>query len=318
MKLPDHAWWPALAALALVLPAAPLLAQSASTAADLRINKLEAEVKALQRQVFPGGDGKFFPPQVQPGQTATVQPGTPATTPVTDLLTRVDALEAQLARLTAQNEEGANKLAQLQAKVAAQGVAPAPPAPTAATAATAVNLAAQTGSSVAAKPAPAALAPAKPGVTAAKPAAPSAQRIAAVEAVARPKTADAGDDEYSYGYRLYDAKLYPEAQQQLQLYLKKYPKHSRVSFARNLIGKAYLDEGNPREAGAWFVQNYTTDKTGGRASDSLLNLAEAMKRIKDTKRECIALAQFVDDYPAEATGRLKAQYDALNREAKCN
>ncbi len=318
MKLPDHAWRSALAALALVLPAAPLLAQSASAAAELRIKKLEAEVQALQRQVFPGGGGKFFPPQVQPGQAASVQPGTPATTPVTDLLTRVDALEAQLARLTAQNEEGANKLAQLQAKVAAQGIAPTPPAPTAATAATAVNLAAQTGGSTAAAPNPAASVPVKLVASAPKPAGPSAQRIAAVEAVARPKTADAGDDEYSYGYRLYDAKLYPEAEQQLQLYLKKYPKHSRVSYARNLLGKAYLDEGNPREAGAWFVQNYTTDKTGGRASDSLLNLAEAMKRIKDTKRECIALAQFVDDYPAEATGRLKSQYDALNREAKCN
>ena len=314
MKFLPQVQRPVLAALVLVLalPAAPLAAQSASAAAELRIKKLEAEVQALQRQVFPGADGKYFPPQVQPGQPARAQPGTPATTPVTDLLTRVDALEAQLARLTAQNEETANRLAQLQVKVDGQTAAP-PAAPTAATATTAANLAAMTGGSSGAVAKPVTPAPA-----ATKPAAPSAQRLAAVEAVARPKTADAGDDEYSYGYRLYDAKLYPEAEQQLQLFLKKYPKHTRVSYARNLLGKAYLDEGDPREAGAWFVKNYTTDKTGARAPDSLLNLAEAMKRIKDTKRECIALAQFVDDYPSEATGRLKSQYDALNREAKCN
>ena len=31
---------------------------------------LEAEVRALQRQVFPGSDGKFFTPEVTPGAAA--------------------------------------------------------------------------------------------------------------------------------------------------------------------------------------------------------------------------------------------------------
>lgn len=328
---------PLFTGLALAL-AAPTAAQNAGdSAGDVRLRKLEAEVAALQRQVFPGGDGKYFAPQVQPGQATTTTAGTPATTPVTDLLVRMDAVESQLARITAQNEETQNKLAQLEAKLAAlSAAAPAVPAattpavtgpavtgPTTADvgATTTTNLSAMTGGASAPKPAASAeLKPAatKPAASSpAKPAAVSADRVAAVKAVQKPATADAGDDEYSYGFRLWEAKFYPETQQQLKLYLQKYPRHSRVSYARNLLGRAYLDEGNPREAASWFLQNYQAGKTGERASDSLLFLAEAMFRLKDTNRACVALAQFVDDYPREAAGRLKAQYDATRAKVKC-
>lgn len=345
---------PTLVALVLAL-AAPVAAQNAGDDAA-RLRKLEAEVAALQRQVFPGGDGKFFAPQVQPGQPAATTTGSPATTPVTDLLARMDAVEGQLARLTAQNEETQNKLTQLEARFAALS-APAAAGPIAATTSaapptatpvsvpgsvtasgtgvtTTTNLAAMTGGASTPKPAvtapastssatttPAVTKPAaaKPAATpAAKPATPSAARLAAVKAVPKPATADAGDDEYSYGFRLWEAKFYPESQQQLKLYLQKYPRHNRTSYARNLLGRTYLDEGNPREAASWFLQNYQAGKAGDRAPDSLLFLAEAMGQLKDSSRACVALAQFVDDYPREATGRLKSQYDATRAKVKCS
>jgi TolA-binding protein len=166
-----------------------------------------------------------------------------------------------------------------------------------------------------AKPAPAA----KPAA-AARPVAtkPSPQRLAAVQKIEKPATTDPADDEYSYGFRLWEAKFYPEARQQLQIYVDKYPKHAKISFGRNLLGKAYLDDGKPYEAGGWFVKNYQADKKGARAPDSLLNLAEAMRQYKDTSRACIALAEFGEVYPKEATGRLKSQYDALVKQVKCD
>jgi len=139
-----------------------------------------------------------------------------------------------------------------------------------------------------------------------------------VKAVEKPKTDDAGDDEYSYGYRLWEAKFFPEAEQQLQLFLTKYPKHQRLSFARNLLGRAYLDEGKPREAAQWFLKNYQADKNGARAPDSLLYLAESMRQLKDTNRACIALAEFGETFAAEAAGRLKTQYEATRRGVKCS
>jgi TolA-binding protein len=304
-----------LVALVLAL-AGPALAQSTETLAEVRLRKIEAEVAALQRKVFPGGDGTFFP-QIQPAQAAGGAGGSPASTPATDMLARMDALDSQVARLTAQIEENGNKIGKMETRLAAlEGAASAAATSSPAVSATPAPL--TPAPKPAATPAPG---PAKPAVTTpAKPAAsgPSATRLAAVRAIEKPQTADVADDEYSYGFRLWEAKFYPEAQQQLKMYLQKYPRHTRVSYARNLLGRAYLDEGNLDEAGKWFYENYKVEKTGARAPDSVLYLAETWHRKKDTNRVCIALAQFVDDYPAEAAGRLRGQYEALRGKVKCN
>jgi len=332
-----------LAGLALGAVSAPAAAQ----ADDARIRKVESEVRALQRAVFPGGEGRFFNPEVlTPNAQAQpqAQVGTPANTAMVDTLARLDTLETQIAQLTARTEENENAINLLrQELLALKG----PAAPAAATAAAPVSGAASAPASAApAAAAPAAIQPtgvvtppaaaprpatpaattaAKPATTpaattpaAAKPAAPSAARLAKVQAVLKPATDDAGDDEYSYGFRLYDAKLYPEAQQQLALFLQKYPKHSRVSYGRNLLGRAYLDDGKPREAATYFFQNYQANKQGDRAPDSLLYLAESMILLKDTNRACIALAEFGDTYAALATGRLKDQYERNRGKVTCN
>lgn len=299
--------------------AAPALAQTSDANTEARLRKLEAEVSAIQRVVFPGGDGKFFP-QLQPGQPGAA-PGTPASAPAADLLGRMDALEGQVARLTAQVEEDRNRLEKLEARLAAlEAGRTTPAAPAASGSPTDTNLAAMTsGASTTAKPAPAATTPppAPKPAPVAKPADPSAKRLAAVRAIAKPQTDDPGDDEYSYGFRLWEAKFHPEAQQQLKLFLNKYPKHRRVSWARNLLGRSYLDEGNPREAASWFLQNYRADPKGDRAPDSLLFLAESMRQLKDTGRACVAIEQFGKEYPKEAAGRLKAQYDLTRGGLKC-
>ncbi|MDP9056043.1 MAG: hypothetical protein M3N34_01735, partial [Pseudomonadota bacterium] len=150
------------------------------------------------------------------------------------------------------------------------------------------------------------------------PAHPSAERIAAVKAVIKPQTGDAGLDDYSYGFRLYTAKLYPEAAQQLKLYIDKYPKDGQISYARNLLGRAYLDDGKPRDAAPWFLMNYKSDPHGARAADSLLNLAAAMRQQGDDNRACIALNEFAATYAAEARGRLRPDYARTRGGLTCN
>ncbi|MFO1255537.1 MAG: hypothetical protein U1E37_07685 [Sphingomonadaceae bacterium] len=303
--------------LALVLAlaiAAPAMAQT-SAETDTRLRKVESEVAALQRVVFPGGDGRFFP-QMQPSTGSSIAPGSPASAPTADLLVRMDALEGQVARLTAQIEEDHHRIEKLEARLAAtEGSKAGADAATV----TDTNTAAMTTTvTPVPKPAPA---PALTKPTPTKPvvaADPSAKRLAAVRAVEKPKTDDPGDDEYSYGYRLWDAKFFPEAEQQLKLFLQKYPKHPRTSYARNLLGRAYLDDKNAHEAAGWFLQNYKTEPKGDRAPDSLLYLAEAMRQLDDGKRGCVALKQFAADYPKEAAGRLKSQYDATSAGLKCN
>ncbi|MEL7199766.1 MAG: hypothetical protein AAGL10_15755, partial [Pseudomonadota bacterium] len=68
----------AIAVLALPVPAA------AQDSSEARLRKIEAEIRALQRNVFPGSDGRFFEPQISPEGTpvSTAANGTarPSTT----------------------------------------------------------------------------------------------------------------------------------------------------------------------------------------------------------------------------------------------
>jgi TolA-binding protein len=294
----------ALAGFGLALGSLPATAQSD---AEVRLKKAEAEIRALQRKVFPDGAGKTFEPEITAAQGPVQIVGAPSTTAVTDILARLDALEGQIQRLTASNEENANSLRLLQDRVkllestGAQAPATMTPAP-----APAGELTARTASSAPAKATPA------------KPSGPTAERLAAVQGIEKPSTGDAGGDEYTYGFRLWDAKFYPEAIQQLTMYVEKYPNDGQISYGRNLLGRAYLDDGKPREAAPWFLKNYQSDKNGARAGDSLLYLGEAMIALKDTKRACIALAEFAETYPALATGRLKSQFEANRKAAKCS
>ena len=302
-----------LAVRAMSVTALQARAQDAST--EARLKKAETEIRALQRKVFPGADGKYFEPEVTAAQPAGATTTRPSTTAVTDMLARLDALESQIARLTSQTEENTNAITQLGTRLGALEVtsraaaAAAGPVTTSVPAVTPTPTPTQTATATRTPP---------PPPPAAKPVGPTAQRLAAVQAIAKPQTDDPGKDEYDYGFRLWDAGFFPEAQQQLSLYVEKYPRHAQISYGRNLLGRAYLDGGKPNEAAPWFLKNYQTDKQGARAPDSLLYLAETMIVMKDTKRACIALAEFGETYPAAATGRLKSQYDADRGKVKCN
>ena len=302
----------AAVAAAMTVTAMPALAQDSGE--EARIRKLEAEVRALQRRVFPGADGRFFEPEVtaqaqQGSQTAAL----PSTTAVTDILARLDALETQLQRLTGQYEEASFAARQLTTRVealearasAAPAIGAGVPAGSTSGSGTTAARPPSTGGSQA-------------GSTTAAASGPSAERLAAVRAIAKPQTDDAADDEYSYGFRLWDAGYFPEAIQQLTMFVEKYPNHSRATFGRNLLGRAYLDDGKPNEAAPWFLRNYQADKNAARAGDSLLYLGEAMIALNDTNRACIALAEFAETYPALATGRLQSQYAANRAKVNCN
>jgi len=293
---------------------------------DGRVGKLEKEMRAVQRQVFPAGAGKFIAPDIQSPTIA--QPETPSTTSATsDLLVRVDALEAQLATLTGQVEQQGNnmrgleaRLKILEAQLASAQLASAPqetamPAIAQATTAPSVlPAAAPVPAAVTVKPKPVVAAAAKPAAIAAKP---SAARVAAVAAIERPATGDAFEDGYTYGFRLWEAKFYPEAQATLEETLKTYPKHRRASFLRNLLGRAWLDDKKPATAVKIFYDNYKADPLGERAPDSLLFLGLALTDLGKTAEACEAFGELSRAYPDIATGRLADRVTAGKTRAKC-
>ncbi|HEX7874070.1 MAG TPA: hypothetical protein VF475_14235 [Sphingobium sp.] len=301
-----------LAALTLV-PSTALFAQ---TTVEGRVGRLEQEMRAVQRKVFPDGAGRYLQPQVTTPDAATPVTGTPAASPVADLTARVSAVEAQLRTLTGQVEQNSYKIRQLEQAFAqyktdmAAGAGAAASSP-------ALPVVSEGGSTSAPKPTPSATprpaTPAKPVTSAATEA-----RKAAVAAVERPDTGNDADDAYNYGFRLWTAKFYPEAQVQLKATVDKYGTTGVASRAANLLGRAYLDEGKYALASVAFYDNYQKRPKGDRAADSLTYLGDALIQLKKLPDACKVYQELNDVYGATLRAELKAVAEKGKVRAKCS
>lgn len=293
------------AAIALSVPA---IAQDANI--DGRVGKLEKEMRAVQRQVFPNGAGKFIEPDIQsPTTTSTT---TSSTTATVDLTARVDALEAQLAALTGQVELQGNNMRGLEGRLKA--IETQLEVRTASPVETIVPTATPTAASAPATPKSKSGVVATKSVTAAKP---NPARVAAVAAIERPISGDVFEDGYNYGFRLWEAKFYPESQAILEEIVAKFPKHKRASYARNLLGRAWLDDKKPATAVKVFYENYKADPRGDRAPDSLLFLGSALTDLGKAAEACEAFGELTKSYPDAANGRLAERLTSSKTRAKC-
>ena len=268
-------------AMAVAIPAA---AQAqGNNPLENRVTTIERELRAVQRKVFPGGDPRFFEPEVQPTQAPVDAPGVPASSPVIDLSRRVDALEAQLATMTGQVEQNGYRLRQLEEKVAALG-APAGTALPGGTSGT---------SSVVAPPAPGANAPAAaPGDT--------------IEAA------------YRAAYAQVDARNYAAAESQLKAFVQANPKHRRASHAQYWLGRSYYADGKLNLAAEAFLGNYQTNPRGERAPDSLLWLGRTLTDLKKPTEACRVLRELDEVYGAKMSSDVRDQTAKARAAAKCS
>ena len=298
--------------------AATMPAQAQDGAIDKRVERLEKEMRAVQRSVFPGGSPTFFEGEIAPDNT----PGERARSnaPVIDLTARVDALESQLQALTGQTEQNAFQLRELEKRFTAykaemdkRFAEPEPAAtPASLSPAPTVKPPATTSTAVAA--------PAKkPAAPAAKPAAttPNAARLALVKKVEIPATGNETKDAYDYGYRLWEAKLYPEAQAQLKQVVTKWPSSSHASFAQNLLGRAYLDEGKPSLAAVAFYNNYKDRPSGARAPHSLMYMGVALDKLGRKADACKAFRELEEVYGDKAPQDVRTDAAAAKTKAGC-
>jgi len=298
-----------IAALLMAGAATPALAQNA--AIETRLNKVEKELRAVQRKVFPGANQEFFEPEITAPATTAAPGGIPASSAVNDLSQRVGALETEVQRLTAQTEENGFKIRQLQQAfdrykadvdgrlsviggVTAQPLVP----PAGESAGSALP------PTIAAPPAPVASAPAQPAPAPAPAAAPS--------------TGDPGEDAYMAGYRLWEAKRFGDAQTALKDVVAKYPNHKRASFAQNLLGRAYLDEGKPGLAAEAFYANYQKMPRGERAPDSLYYLGQSLMQLKKPQEACKVYGELTDVYGQKINEALRARVAKGQVDAKCS
>jgi TolA-binding protein len=308
----------AAAAIALV-PASSALAQRQPPTPEQRIQRLERQVDEMQRRVFPKG---------RPADTAGYADDPAATqSSVISLDQRLDALERQMADMLRQSEENGNRLRNVEAGVSQLKTDEDQRISTLEQRMTAAESAAQ----AAPPPQPAAVETAPPPKTKGKPVATppktsEAKPSKTVEAAAATTTgdeaaaapSDPGEEAYSQGFHQWEAGDYDGAIGTLRGFVKAYPKHRRVSYANNLIGRAQLDKGDARAAAETLLSNYRTNPGGDRAPDSLYYLGQALMKLGQPGQACKAYGELDAVYGAKIRSDLKKLESDAKAQANCS
>lgn len=301
-------------AAASVFAALPASAQTMSV--EARLTQLEKRMNTVERTVS-RANGGLVQPEIGPTTPVTNPEGAPASAPLADLQTRIASVETELSGFTGRLETAEHRLQQLEQDFAAYKRA------------TDARIKALEDRGAAPDPDPAGDGPApvrppvtKPGTTATTPTKPvDSDRATRVAAVAKPTGKDAVDKAmyaYNYGYRLWQAKLYPEAEAQLQGFAGKFPGHRLVSRGQNLLGMVYMDDAKPNLAAQVFYDNYSKLPDGERAPDSLLNLAKALTVLKKPKADiCRVYGELNDVYGTKLSTAQKAETDKGRAANKC-
>jgi TolA-binding protein len=291
----------ASAAVALV-PSIALAQRQPPPTPEQRIDRLERQVQQMQRQVFPKG---------RPADTAGFSDDPAASqSSVVSLDQRLDAIERQMADLVRTSAENGNRLRNVESGLG--------------------QLKSDQDQRISAleqrmSEAPATAAPESPGPAAtppkAKPATPKTTADAGTggpPASAAAPAVDEGEDAYTQGFRLWEAGQYDQAIASLRAFTSAYPKHRRVSFANNLIGRALLDKGDARAAAEALLANYRGNPAGERAPDSLFYLGQALMKLGQPGQACKAYAELDAVYGAKIRPDLKKIETDAKTQAQCS
>ncbi|MEO6198310.1 MAG: tetratricopeptide repeat protein [Sphingomicrobium sp.] len=289
----------AASAALMLVPASTALSQRPQPSPEQRIERVERQVEQMQRQVYPKG---------RPADTAGFADDPAASqASVTSLAQRMDSLERQLADILRLAEENGNLLQVMKADLAkarsdnadriraleerlAQG-------PLVAEAAIGES--------------PPTITPPKP-----RPVATSGTAAGDSTTVALAED-DPGEAAYTEGFKAWEAGRYGEAITSLRAFTAAYPKHRRLSFAKNLIGRAMLDKGDARAAAQALLANYRNDPKGERAPDSLYYLGQAQMKLGQPGQACKAYDELDAIYGAKIRPDLKKLENDARIEAKC-
>jgi TolA-binding protein len=295
------------AAFALVsaLAIVPAAAQRQPGTPEQRIDRLEDQLRQVQRRVFPQG---------QPASTAGLSDEPAATqASVRSLDDRIGALERQLADILRASEENGRKLRDMQADLTRmrtdqeQRLQALEAAVRAGPVASPVSSAPVQSSS---QPAPATVRQPAPAATTAgnSPAATSDEGAAV----------DPAEAAYNEGFHLWQDKKYDAAIASLRATASSFPKSKWVSWANNLAGRAMLDKGQPRAAAEALLANYRSNPKGERAADSLYYLGQSLKKLGQPEQACKAYGELEAVYGGSMRGELQRLLPGAKADAGCS
>ena len=287
--------------LALVTAALPAAAQDVRVLQD-RVQRLEAELVQLQRQIYRGG-------ATVPGPTTSTGDQGSA---VGNLLVRLDELEGQIRTLTGRVEQMEFRNQQTQQRLdklvedvdfrlsalekggtppqggQQRGAAPTPPP-----SASQSQSAGQSGSL-------------PPGwVTGPGPAAQGAQQQQQQAAApsAKAKLPDGTPQErYNYAVKLLQQGDYGDAEAALNEFLTAHPRDPLAANAQFWVGETFFVRTQYDRAAQAFLAGYQKYPKSAKAPESLLKLSMSLTNLNQKQEACAVLQQLATEFPsAEAS-----------------
>lgn len=273
---------------------AAILASTAAGAAqaqtlgtlDNRLNKLEREVRAVQREVFPGGNDRFFEPEIQTPAPGAVDDnggfGVGAATPTAVFTERLNALESQVQNLTGQVEEMNFKMRQMQERMASFESD------------TKFRLQTLEGT--------------------------GGEGALDFEGSGGSASAGGPEGQYAAAYSLYEKKDFSGAQSAFTAFMEANPEHEKASAAGYWIGRSLLQQDQPVQAVQAFLSNYQERRDGVRAPDSLLWVGRSLMQIEPPRREqaCQAYDRLETEYEGKMSNEVVSGLVEARMEAGCS
>lgn len=326
--------WLVLCIAAIVSSAALPGASQAQTAQQLsrEINKLERQIKALQRKVFKG-DTTYFGeerasnmPQIATGpQSAAAQ------------MVRLDALEETVRALTGRleemqytqrqtNERFEAFMAEAQYRLSALDGAGQP----AATSDQSASVTTQNQQERAQQSFKQSFT-SPPGSVDEKPAIAAAQAGAAMatsnsgsapmqaKPVALPQDPKA---QFEEAFQLARRDRFDDAEQAFMMFIADHPEHELASNAQYWLGRVYTAKRQTSKAAEAFFEGYRRYPDGNKAPENLLAFASTLRVMEKTKEACTALAllksKIAEDAYPDVSDRVRQGIDSESSVLACS
>jgi len=251
----------ALVALLGSIPAAP--AQNAGDTAALsdRLDRMQRDLNALQRQVYQGNP----PPTAASGQAP--EASGPAALQDEDRMTR---LEDQMRDLNGKVETLNNAISQLGTRLD--------------------KLSSDVDMRLTALEHGAA-----PAGANAPPAASGGAPAAATASANAPTTT--ANEQYEAAFALLRRADYPGAEQALRAFVTQHPKDPLAGNAQYWLGETFYVRKNWKDAAIAFAEGYQKYPKSSKAPDDLLKLAESLGNMGQKTNACTALSRLDHDFP---------------------
>ena len=301
--------------VALVLLAPAVRAQTLPDL-DRRVGRLETDMRAVKRRVLPDREARLIEPEIGPAAQTPLVAGPDS--PTVALTERVDALERQQRRLTAQLEEQTFKLRQLEetldrfrkdAEFRLTRIE-TPPVPALDPGPPLVDPRRRDERD------PPFVDPERRDGRGSPPPAPPLDDAPGDDA--EPLAAATPEDEYRSAYELVAAKDYARAEPALTRFIAKYPKERRASHARYWLGRSYYAQGQWERSARAHADNYQADVRGERAQESVYWIGQSLVKLGRRQGACDIYDRAFRVYADEMKPALKPQFETARADAGCS